>query len=40
MLIRYALGVRRCFGDRIEQPVLPKTLRKLKLTWNARGDDG
>jgi hypothetical protein len=40
MLIRHALGVRRFFGNRIEQPVLPKSLRKLKLTWNTRSDGG
>ena len=37
MLIRHALGVRRFFFERSEQPVLPKRLRKLKLAWNTRG---
>ena len=40
MLIRHALGVRRVFGERIEKPLLPKSLRKSKLAWNARSDIG
>ncbi len=33
MLIRHALGARRYFGERIEQPVLPPALRETRLTW-------
>jgi cellobiose phosphorylase len=33
MLIRHALGARRYFGERIEQPVLPPALREARLTW-------
>jgi hypothetical protein len=40
MLIRHALGVRRFFGERIEEPVLPKSLRKFKLAWNAHSETG
>ena len=40
MLIRHALGVRRVFGERIEKPLLPKSLRKSKLAWDARSDSG
>ncbi|HKU86670.1 MAG TPA: cellobiose phosphorylase, partial [Casimicrobiaceae bacterium] len=31
VLIRHALGVRRFFGERIEQPVLPAAVAKVKL---------
>jgi cellobiose phosphorylase len=33
MLIRHALGIRRSFGNRIERPVLPAALRRIRLTW-------
>jgi cellobiose phosphorylase len=34
-LIRHALGLRRFFGSRIEEPVLPAALAGTTLVWNA-----
>jgi 1,2-beta-oligoglucan phosphorylase len=31
LLIRHALGIRRHFGERIVQPVLPRSLGHVKL---------
>ena len=33
VLIRHALGIRRCFADPIDQPLLPGALGALRLAW-------
>jgi cellobiose phosphorylase len=37
VLVRHALGLRRHFGKRVEQPVLPVPPGELKLVWNLPG---